>query len=1022
MIRFISLIDKRQIEGIDLITDILSKKGFSVDHFEYKVTKKTETRRPINPKFPDGPSERVVLEERINVNANLKTIRQLEWRVSKDPENVLLLNMSRTKGEALCLPLVFESIFQTDHQVMVTGLNDASRLQLQTKPDLQFKAMPKLVAENPEFQQQLLQRASRSKGMQATARELLDFPGLPDAVVKKISQVATGKPENLTPEQSVNLIILSDLATRYYPVIQTFQNDVLAKAGTVTQLSKQFAELTDGIPVSAIIDKLKDYLGEEGCKSENTTQVFSHLYQRLQQMKDGKLHVKGALLDVKQLFSLLLGMICMNRSQKDPEVWEKCLFFLKPFDAPELIRKNMAAVYMMALSSQKKILLSHAASNRSLMENYAVNNVQEFVIGKRVFMSGDNLSNQEFNIIKTAVLQRLGMKLVKAGKRRERPDLFSDPNYNPAKLYNPLHCVASAFGFLLDGVLKKNLERFLEEDQKTMLERLGRNLFDIFYEQAIFNAGLPISRVNFGKWLEAQTPVNKIDKRGFISSDLETNFDPALTPQVLAGSGQSLFEPEYTTESFAKDYFESRIRFFGILEKIHKMGRSGSDPNNAAAVFSKAFEQGLYCIRSRQFHNFVKDTFLYRELSRIVTESCNAVVDHLPQVAVRDKVILKLPLKYESMLSIGNTFVYAADSEPLKIRLQVIPVNSISEKMGVMFGFAAKFDELMQQAEKPEMKGLIQAVRILGEYQKSAEGFFKYLTISTLDRQLHLELKQLTENSGDPATLKYEMSDARKLIVGNMRNVNLASVLQYDQEKRRNPGDPVDVQTFAQLLESILFWKSVKKDLERRKEAVETIIKMMGRFSKTLKEGTEWKSFYKMTVRFHQLISQPVAKFSSNMIQALTDLSSKMSQLVGKREYKDNAIAILFAEWKRKYPKQIKEVYFYAPFVEEDSETGSNVLQRLKSSAMLARLLKTKECLIFLLEANKEIQFRQMKEITRYLRQEGYRLDFFVETSTLDDDKISELSKSMLPNLFFRAGNLTPQKRSQQQEGAPARS
>lgn len=995
---------------MDVITDILSKRGFSVDHYEYKVTKKTETRRPINPKFPDGPSERVVLEERININANLKTIRQLEWRVAKDPENVLLINLTRTKGEAFCLPLIFPIIFKKEHQILVTGLNDAAHLQLLTKPDLQFKNIPKIVSENPGYQEQLLERANRAKGMQATARELLDLPGVPEEMAKKLSQIATGKKESLTPAQSINLIILSDLITRYLPVLMTFQNDIMMKTGTVTQLSKQFAELTDGIKTPDMIEKLKDYLGDEGSNASNNSQVFAHLYQRLQQMKDGKLFVKGALLDVKHLFSLLRSMICFNRSQHDPDVWEKCLFFLKPFDAPELIRKNMAAIYMMALASQKKILLNHAASNRSLMEIFTVHNVQDFVIDKKAFVSNDHLADQEYGVIKSAVFHRLYLKPVKPNKRKNRPDLFADASFGPAKLFNPIHCVAASYGYLLDGILKKGLSRFLAEDQKTLLNRLDKNLFDVLYEQAVLERGLPISRVAFGKWLESQTPINKIDKRGFINSELETNFDPSLTPQVLASNGQSIFELDYTPETFARDYLEKRIQFFGFLDKLKKMGASQKDPHNPARVLVEYFNQGEYCIQSQRFKNFIRNTFLYDELSRIVTEACSAVDDKLDQIAVKNKVILKLPLKYESMLCIGNTFVYETEPEPKKIRLQVIPVKSIPEKTGVFHAFAAKFEEIVQKAESPESKGLIQSLRILGEYRKSARDFFKYLTLSTLDRQINLELKTLTQNSGDPALLKYGMSDAKKLVIGNMRIANLGSILQYDQEKRRNMKDPVDNQTFAQMLEGILFWKSVKKDLEKRAETVTNVIKMLGRFSNTLKEGSEWKNYYKMAIRFNQLISQPIGKFGDNVIQALTDLSGKMSRMVSKREYKDNAVAILFSEWKRKYPGRIKDVYFYAPFVEDDSDTGSNVLQRLRSAARLARLLKSKECLIFLLEATKQVQFRQMGEITRFLRQANYNLDYYVETSTLDDDKINELSKSMMPGLFFQSGSLTPRK------------
>lgn len=1010
VVRFVSLIDKRQIEGIDVITSILDKKSFAVDHFEYKVIKKTETRRPINPKFKDGPSERVILEERINVNANLKTIRQLEWRVIKDPENVLLLNITRTKGEAFCLPLVFPNIFKKEHQILVTGLNDASRIQMLTKPDLQFKTIPQIIQDNPEVEDTLLQRASRAKGMQATARELLDFPGLPEKMVKKISQLATGKKETLTAAQSINLMIFSDLVTRYLPVLQTFQNDVIVKGGTVTQLSKQFMELTDGIPTRELVSKLGHFVGEEGAKQETNGQVFSHLYQRLQQMKDGKLFVKGVLLDMKTLFSLLRSMICIHRSQTDPDLWEKCLFFLKPFDDPGLIRKNMAAVYTIALASQNKIILSHAASSRSLMEIFTVHNVQNFVIDKRVFISEEGLSDQEYGIIRSAVLRRLGLRQVKVSKKKNGVELFADPAYGPSKLFNPLHCVGSSFGYLLDGILKKNLARFFQEDIRSVQDRFGKNLFDIFYEQAVFEKGLPISRNVFGKWLEARTHFNKIDKQGYIANELETAFDPSLTPQILMGNGQSVFEPDYTAASFAKEYLEKRIQFFGFLDKLRKIGSTQKDPYNPARIFIEYVEQGEYDILSPHFRNFVKQTFLYKELSRILSEACVDIQSKLDTIAKKNKVILKLPLKYESMLYLGNTFELEMDSGPIIIRLQVVPLKSISEKMGVIHEFAVKFDELMQKSETAERKGLIQAIRILGEYQKISRAFFRFLSLATLDRQIHLEQKALLEKSGDPGQLKYGMSDAQKLVIGSMRTINLGSVLQYDQEAKRKSKEPVDNQSFAQMLESIMYWKSVKKDLAKRTKTVSMVLQMMGRFSTTLKEGSEWKTYHKMVVRFFQLISQPVDKYEKNVIQALIDLSGKMSRMVSKREYKDNAIAILYAEWKRKYPGTVKNVYFFAPFVDEEGGTGSNLLQELRNAANLSRMLRSKKCLIFLLETNKQVQRRQMGEITRFLAQEGYNLDFFVETSTLDEDNIGELSKTMLPNLFFQAGTLEPQK------------
>ena len=217
-------IEKRQIEGIDLLTGLLNDRGFEVDHFEYKVLKKSEIRRPINPKQKNSPTEKITVEEKLNVNANLKSVGQLEWRVMKDPENVLLLQTQRTKGEALCLPLYFDSVFKKERQILVTGLNNAIKCQLVAKPDLRFQRIPEPIEQDKTVKDQLIHRASRQKGMQSTARELLDFPGLPEGITKKIVAIATGKKEKLNDAEAINLILISDLYSRYTPAFQTFQD------------------------------------------------------------------------------------------------------------------------------------------------------------------------------------------------------------------------------------------------------------------------------------------------------------------------------------------------------------------------------------------------------------------------------------------------------------------------------------------------------------------------------------------------------------------------------------------------------------------------------------------------------------------------------------------------------------------------------------------------------------------------------------------------------------------------------
>ena len=80
---FVSLLERRQVEGIELIRTLTESHGFEADHFHYHLSTKSEVSRPINPKNPQGPTKKVTIEEKVNVNGNLKGLRQFSWRAGK---------------------------------------------------------------------------------------------------------------------------------------------------------------------------------------------------------------------------------------------------------------------------------------------------------------------------------------------------------------------------------------------------------------------------------------------------------------------------------------------------------------------------------------------------------------------------------------------------------------------------------------------------------------------------------------------------------------------------------------------------------------------------------------------------------------------------------------------------------------------------------------------------------------------------------------------------------------------------
>jgi len=1005
---FVSLCDKRLIDGIDKITEILQEKQFIIDHYEYRIVKKSEIRRPINPKHKDGPREKVVVEERINVNATLKTLRQLEWRVIKDPENILLLQIGRMKGEALCMPLILPGIFAKDHQVLITGLTDQGRLQLLSKPDLKFQQVPEPVAKNPVLLEQLLQRASRSKGMQATARELLDFPGLPDHIAKKINSIATGKNDPLTSPEAVNLILLSDLITRYLPVLQTFQNDVLTKAGSVAQLSKQFAELTENVETGHLIARLGPYLGEEGTKATTNGQVFAHLYQRLQQMKDGKIFIKGQILDVKNLFNLLRSMICISRSQQDPELWERCFFFLMPFEDAALAKINLATLQRMMLNARKKILIQAVASSRSLIEIYCIHQISGFVIERHIRLGETQLPEIDRDLLRSAVLPRFHIKLVKNIQKKGSYELFNDPQLPPSKLLNPVHCVSGAYGYLLNTLVVKNLSRWLQQNTKTLQNRFGRHFFDIFYEQGILEPDLPVTRADFARWLTERQIVTKPETCGYIPGDADSNPEPQLTPQILLGSGQSSFPADYTVELFAQEFLAARREYVGFLDKIKKM--SGGQPTgiSPARDIMAYLQKGQYNLRSYSFRRHMQQTSLFAELQRIVADSLEEIRHELEAEVVNQKAILKIPAHLEAILWLGNTFLIEIGSQKIKIRLHVLPTKTLTEQHGLSEIFARNLDNALQQAETPERKGLIQAIRLLGEYQKVGRRFSRYLGLVTLDRIMACRLQELDKEICSPEALKHQYPDLQKLVIGNTRNTKLSKLFRFDQARGKSDQELIDSRSFAQMLETVMYWQSIKKDLEKRKQTMSQIIRMLGRFSKTLKKGEEWKTYSRMVKTFHQLISRPLDQFDPKTIKTISDLSFKLNRLVSKREYKDNAIAILYAEWKRKHPDDVKKIYFYIPFMEDETSTKSSLLLEIRRTSSIVRLLKSKKCIIFLPEAAKTIQLKQMVDIARFLDREAFNFHYYVETSGQDDIKINEICKNFFPKGLFQLEKLEP--------------
>ena len=1008
-IRFVSLTEKRQIQGIETMTEILKSQGYNLDYFEYKVIKKSEMRRPINPSVKNSPTEKIVVEERVNVNANLKTVGQLEWRVLKEPENVLLVQINRSKGESLSLPLFFDNIIKNNKQILICGLNNALKLQLLSKPDLKFTKIPEPIELDSIVKEQLLERASRSKGMQSTARELLDFPGLPTDISAKIAAIATGKKEPLSAAQSINLILLSDLHSRYGATFQTFQNEIIGRSSSVANLARQFDILTQKISTKFLVSQFLDFLGENAGQCRNNQQIFTFLYQKLQQMEEKPIYVNKKLLDRKDLFKLLRSIVCIARSQFDPLLWSQCLYFLTSEDVQTLPEENEKSIQKLVASSLQGKSPNKMKGSKNLMENYVVNNIYDFVIDKKIAFAEDRISKQEAITIKSIIAPRFHLKVKKGGTSKSANLLFGEAEKGAQKLNNPLHFIASTYGSLVGELLKENLKKFLVQDKKQLIERFGIYFFDVLYEQSVFETGLHLSRNQFAGWLEESQLVAKPHEFGYLANEIETDFDPALTPAILNGSGESTFRADLSNEGFEREYVKRRNVFLMFFNKIKRSQETQESAFNPARIFLDYLEQGKYNLRSAAFRHHVKETFLYEELSELVKEACAEIKVRMADEAINKKLILQLPLKFANVLFLGNTFEVATGKFIVKLRIHAIALKEMQEEDGMHFVFASRFSKLIQEAESEKRQALIQAMRILGDYQKVSSPFIRCLGISLLDKQISRLMLQMKSLNKDAKYLKSKMPDVDKMTIGSIAGIELDKVFQTNPIGKKNEKQKAQNHSFGELVQSIMYYKSVEEALETRISAIGEIKVLLNRFSKSLKNSNEWKSYSVSINMIGDIISLPIASMGEKVIKALMDFSIKMNRLVTKHEYKNSVIAILHAEWKRKNPEKAKAVYFYLPFLGDEAPSGkTNLLLEIRKARDLIRMLKMKKAVIFFPGATKEIQLNQMLEIKDFIKEQMLTPELYVETRTLDEERVIELSKSFYPEGFFHIDQLEP--------------
>jgi hypothetical protein len=1003
---FVSLIDTRQIEGMDTLRQILERYQFSVENFEYKITTKTEVRKPINPKLKNGPTEKVIVEERININTQLKTLRQLSWRVAKDPENVLLLQISRTKGESLCVPLIFTKILRENKQILVTGITDKTRLQLVAKPDLTLKKIPLLILQDEACKVDLIKRSKRLKGMQAAMRELQEITIFPKEIKNKILGIITGRKTELTDAEAINLILLSDLHNRYSTMLINFQKDVTTQAAPVPALTKQFVELTQGIKTSLLVSKLAPYLGENANQCKKNDHVFALIYRNLKRLNDKKIVVDGRILSHASLFSEIKSFFLITRSQLDPNLWEECLFFLDVKDENTSQGNNQETIEQLTNNCRSKLEKTHTASSKNLFEQYLINNIQNYTIRERIWISDKFLSKYEYGLLKSVVMPQLHFRLAKESNQKTENCLFLEKLPPVGKLNNPIHFVSKTYGKLVHSRLLNNTRQIMEPGYSELFKRYKNLFFDIFYNRIVTEPGFAISRHDFLLFLRKNNFIRKPKEIGYVKPKLDGMRDELLTEKIINGSKESLFEADMDNETFKNDYAKSRVRLFTFIKNIEELNKR-KEEDNPAKIFLDVMQSDKYNFRSSFFRKHLKNTFLFEELNEIVINSCAEIKPIIGSNAINNKIVLQIPSKFESILFIGNIFKLSIGQKDVTICL--LSATGDNETFdSISRNFSHNFNLHLKAENTTERKGLIQAMRILQEYQKISIDYIRNVSIILLDRHIqNLLIIEKEKNKLTPGHIKFYFHDHEKLAIGNTRDINLSNVFQY-KASGGNQDLNMDNYSFGQFIQSMIYFKEAQNDMESRRAVLKKMIDLLNKFSDKLKSTEKWKIYAQMIKQFNDMISVPISSFDNKLLDLLSISANKLKKMVDDEEYKDGIIALLHAEWKRRNPENQKEIYFFTPFLSMQGSDKENVVLKIRSAYELLIKLNQKKCILFLPEGTKDHQIKQMFEIEDFLKKYFKELNIFVETHVLSEELIDELCKKFHPKSYFVIDKLIP--------------
>lgn len=1003
-IRFISLVAEASADDFDIIKDIIKTRGFSIDFIEFKLTNTKVQRRLIQPTQKDGPRERIEIEEKLDVNSGFKYLRQLSSKVQNDVNNVLLVQMNQIKGFPCSLPLIFPELLKAQHGVLVHGLTDIIQSQLVSKADLAFASIDDPISKNPYIRSKILQRAEREKSMQAIARELKDFKGLPETIQDKLGQMVSGNKVPLSDEEVINIILISDLFTRYLPLFQSFERDIVNRNLPVAALASQFSDFTKGIPTEKLIETFRDYFIDDDRDSEvfsceTNAQFFSFFYKQSQILEEKRVKIGDHPLTRADMFATLRSLITLMRTQIDPEIWCQCRFFYKHDDLQTLKKENIKTIDKLLDEVYARLKIYHAASSLSLLEIHLIHNIHRFISGRKVSIAQSNLSEIDMGVIKSGVIPILYQP--DHPKPQAKPiRLILGTEAHLERLINPVHTVGRVYGFMMGRRLRENVQRFLKPGLRDLLSRFGRNFFNIFYEMAVQESDLPISRNEFAKWLKLKSYFKKPEEFGYQPNQLETLYDPCLTATVLMENGDSCFHNTYSENDFSEEFESARKAFSDLIMNMKKDGRG------LAKVISDFVASGNYNLKSQAFKDTIKKHTIYKTLISLFNQSCIDSRFKIKELAVGGKLVIKIPLEFEPLLLVENIFQLKVEEETIQIHLIAVAVESEEDLEPLSRSFSRNMI-LSLKKEAAAIKELFRGNRILRVYQSAYLDYMKALLIAILDRQINNTILKIRQQKNQtPNHIRYHFENYEKLFIGTSKNANLGKLIHFGNGKQSK--EVVYTLNLNQIVQAIVLHKSASHKLREYRSTIDQIRSLLERISSKV-EDYESLTYLKQISKFQEMISTPVEELNEHVLNLAKILAGKIQKTVQQSKTKKGALAWLYQHWQKQYPSQPKKIDFYLPFLREDErDPDQKLFLEIQRARDILLNIKRRKCVVFFPELHQKESFDVIVEVAHFIVEREFDTHLYVEISGLNKEQIEILSRVVYPGNFFRLDRIKP--------------